>query len=322
MVDMLNGYDNEAARAVPTQLARAAAVIKPGRYVLAVSGGVDSMVLLDLLASQPDFELIVAHFDHGIRADSAKDGTLVCAAAQRYGSAYVCERGELGQRASEATARQARYGFLRRAMLAYQAQAIVTAHHGDDVLETATLNLLRGTGRKGLTSLDSRDELLRPLLQIPKKMLLEYAQVRRLSWREDSTNATDRYRRNQVRHHLMSRMPTEQRAEFERLLAQQRAVNIEIDALLGEILVAQPAPHYLNRQLFAMLPYAVAAELMAAWLRQNHLGGFGKKRLHQLVVFAKTASPGKQSPLSANCMLHIRKQFLQIVPAYRTPKPE
>lgn len=303
-------------------LRAAVRAIKPGRYVLAVSGGVDSMVLLDLLASQPDFELIVAHFDHGIRADSANEGVLVCAAAQRYGLTYVYERGELGQYASEDTARQARYGFLRRAMLAYQAQAIATAHHEDDMLETAALNLLRGTGRKGLTSLDSRDELLRPLLNVSKKMLLEYAQMRQLGWREDSTNATDRYRRNQVRHHLLSRMSTEQRAEFGRLLARQRAVNIEIDALLGEILVAQPAPHYVNRQLFAMLPYTVAAELMAAWLRQNHLGGFSKKRLHQLVVFAKTASPGKRSPLSADRMLHIRKQFLQIVPTHRTPKPE
>ncbi len=305
-----------------TTLQTAVAAIKPGRYVLAVSGGVDSIVLLDVLARLPGLELIVAHYDHGIRADSADDAALARAAAERYGLAYMYERGELGPPASEDAARQARYGFLRRAMLTQNAHAIITAHHEDDVLETAALNLLRGTGRKGLTSLASRGELLRPLLKIPKKTLLEYAQTRQLRWHEDSTNANERYRRNLVRHRLMPRMSAERRMAFAELLARQRAVNAEIDMLLDEILATQPAPQYLSRQLFAALSYAVAAELMAAWLRQNQLGGFGKKRLHQLIVFAKTASPGKQSPLSAAYMLHVRKQFLQILPTHRTPKPE
>src|SRR5438309_11792005 len=88
--------------------------IMPGKYVLAVSGGVDSMVLLDLLAAQPGIELIVAHFDHGIREDADADRQLVEAAATRYGLPFVAARGQLGAQASEATAREARYRFLQQ----------------------------------------------------------------------------------------------------------------------------------------------------------------------------------------------------------------
>ena len=129
--------------------------VKPGRYVLAVSGGVDSMVLLNLLQQQPDVQLTIAHFDHGIRTDSADDRRLVQAAARFYGLPVVYHEGQLGADASEATARQARYEFLRTVRLVANAKAIITAHHQDDVLETAILNMLRGTGRRGNRSFKS-----------------------------------------------------------------------------------------------------------------------------------------------------------------------
>jgi tRNA(Ile)-lysidine synthase len=88
--------------------------LSPGKYVAAVSGGVDSMVLLDLLRNIPDVELIVAHFDHGIRPDSAEDRQLVERVCAQYGVAFEYAEGHLGKKASEATARAARYSFLRR----------------------------------------------------------------------------------------------------------------------------------------------------------------------------------------------------------------
>jgi tRNA(Ile)-lysidine synthase len=92
--------------------------IEPGKYVLAVSGGVDSMVLLDLLAKQAKgskkigIQLIVAHFNHGIRADSADDELLTAEVTKRYGLPFEVGYGELGTGASEETAREARYKFL------------------------------------------------------------------------------------------------------------------------------------------------------------------------------------------------------------------
>src|SRR5437764_343012 len=128
---------------------------KPGKYVVAVSGGVDSVALLDMLARSDDLKLVVAHFDHGIRKDSAKDRKFVEDLAKNYDLPFVYEEGHLGSGTSEAVARGARYDFLHRVKKSHGAQAIITAHHQDDVLETAIINLLRGTGRKGLTSLTS-----------------------------------------------------------------------------------------------------------------------------------------------------------------------
>ncbi|HEX6258362.1 MAG TPA: tRNA lysidine(34) synthetase TilS, partial [Candidatus Saccharimonadales bacterium] len=123
-----------------------------GTYVVAVSGGVDSIVLLDMLAGQAGLELIVAHFDHGIRQDSTEDAEFVRAAAQRYSLPFELGQATLGPGASEEAARTARYSFLRSIAKKYQAR-IVTAHHADDVIETIAINVARGTGWRGLVSL-------------------------------------------------------------------------------------------------------------------------------------------------------------------------
>src|SRR5688572_12503510 len=86
--------------------------LEPGKYVVAVSGGVDSMVLLDVLTQYPQLELVVAHFEHGIRPDSGKDFRLVKAAAKKYKLPFAAAHGNLGPTVSEATARKARYEFL------------------------------------------------------------------------------------------------------------------------------------------------------------------------------------------------------------------
>src|SRR5437868_2321087 len=143
--------------------------IVPGRYVLAVSGGVDSMVLLDLLAKQTELELIVAHFNHGIRPDSAKDEELVAKVAKRLKRSFEAGQGKLSGHTSEEKARDARYKFLKAVTSKYSAVAIVTAHHQDDMIETVILNLLRGTGYRGFTAISNNDEVIRPLLGYAKK---------------------------------------------------------------------------------------------------------------------------------------------------------
>ena len=159
--------------------------IKAGNYIVAVSGGVDSVLLLHLLVKQKQgtvnsgqssgtdhspqipensshsskhttqSSLIVAHFDHGIRPDSEADRLFVEKLARSYGLPFEYKREELGENASEALARERRYAFLEEVRQKYHADAIITAHHADDVLETAGINLLRGTGRKGIASLQN-----------------------------------------------------------------------------------------------------------------------------------------------------------------------
>lgn len=182
-----------------------AVLASPGSYVVAVSGGVDSMALLHLLRKNPGLDLVVAHFDHGIRDNSSEDRKFVQTFAKANGLKFVYEEGNLGAGASEARARDARYKFLHKTVEDTGSAAIVTAHHQDDVLETAIINLLRGSGRKGLTSLGNRPGIERPLLSVPKRDLVAYAKDQGLRWREDSTNQDLDYLRNYVRHRLLPR---------------------------------------------------------------------------------------------------------------------
>ncbi len=108
----------------------------PGKYVLAVSGGVDSMTLLHLLSKKPVVELVVAHFDHGIRPDSTEDERLVAETAQEYNLPLEVGHGKLDAGASEKNAREARYQFLESVAKKHTAKGVITAHHQDDLIGT------------------------------------------------------------------------------------------------------------------------------------------------------------------------------------------
>jgi tRNA(Ile)-lysidine synthase len=290
---------------------------RPGRYVVAVSGGVDSMSLLHALHADSRYELIVAHLDHGIRDDSAADRRLVEQVAQDLGLPFFYEEATLGAHASEAAARQVRYGFLERVRGGQGALAIVTAHHQDDALETAVINMLRGTGRKGLTSLAGRDRVERPLLGISKRDIRAYAQANGLTWREDSTNSDTDYLRNYVRHRLLARFGDQDRARLATIVVQARGTNGELDDILDAELAHHVDAAGLDRHWFVQLPHAVARETMAAWLREDGLRDFDRKTLERLVVAAKTAHPGKVFDVRRGVVLNVGRKDLALAHAER-----
>ena len=111
--------------------------------ILAVSGGIDSMVMLDIFK---DEDVVVAHFDHGTRPSSLNDATFVRNQAAKYQKVFQAARGELGEGASEDAARKARYQFLHDIARQYQPAEIYTAHHLDDLIESIIINIMRGTG--------------------------------------------------------------------------------------------------------------------------------------------------------------------------------
>jgi len=285
---------------------------KPGVYVVAVSGGVDSVVLLHLLQQEAGLRLAVAHFDHGIRQDSDTDRQLVQNLAKNYGLPFVYDRGQLGSKTSEDVARKARYGFLRTVKQASGASAIMTAHHQDDVLETAIINLLRGSGRKGLTSLGNQPDLLRPLLRVPKNELIMYAKEQGLVWNEDSTNQDLGYLRNYVRHKILAKFDNTSRQKLWQLITDQSKTNEELDALLVKQLGLQPVEGTIDRQWFGQLPHAVAKEMMASWLRSNGIRGFDSKTLERLVQAAKTASAGKVYPILSDKKMRVKPDHLAL----------
>ena len=315
----------------------------PGTYVVAVSGGVDSMVLLDLLVKQygskvksqkskardlgiqtlvtRSFDLkhrfIVAHFDHGIRPDSAADKELVQSLAKEHNLPFVFKKGHLGPKTSEAAARKARYEFLRQVQKSSKAHAIITAHHQDDRLETAVLNLLRGSGRRGLTSLKSTNQILRPLLGHSKQQLREYAVNHSLKWREDPSNDDTRYKRNHIRHNIMPRFSAGAKAQLLILLEDLEVMNIELDQHVNNLLHTQPAMNILDRRWFILLPHDISKELAHAWLSRHKVRNLNKKTVERLVVSMKTAHSGRCIDVDMSHVLQIKNASLALMPIDR-----
>lgn len=251
------------------------------KYIVAVSGGVDSVVLLDMMTKMSGHDLIVAHFDHGIRDDSAKDAYFVSSLASQYGLIYSGKREELGKTASEALARERRYAFLRELATAHNAR-IVTAHHLDDLVETVAINLKRGTGWRGLAVLDS--DVLRPLIDMPKQQIIRYAQANSLVWHEDSTNSSDAYLRNRVRCKALD-IPHDTKRQLRALHSHQKHLKIEIEAeafkLVGN------GPEY-SRYLLTHVSQSTAMEC----LRLITKGLLTRPQLLRCLLAVKTAAAG------------------------------
>jgi tRNA(Ile)-lysidine synthase len=189
--------------------------------LVAVSGGVDSLVLLHVLhrlAPSYGWKLTVAHFNHQLRGRSSDaDERLVRRTAAELGLPVVVERGEVRAFARkegvsvEMGARKLRHGFLAGAAAERQCRSIALAHHADDQLELFFLRLLRGSGSEGLGGMRWSNpspanpdiRLSRPLLDQPKSALYAYAAAQKLRFREDATNALLDFQRNRIRHELL-----------------------------------------------------------------------------------------------------------------------
>src|SRR5207302_1972874 len=185
-------------------VARRRLLAAPGTAVVAVSGGPDSVALLDLLHTvAPDLglSLVVAHADHGIQADSGTVGQAVAALALRYGLPFELGELRLGSEASETAARRARYAWLAEVQRHHAARYLVTAHHRDDQVETIVLRLLRGSGPAGLAGMPARARggLVRPLLPFPRRDLVDYVAERGLPVHDDPANRDPRHLRSWIR---------------------------------------------------------------------------------------------------------------------------
>jgi tRNA(Ile)-lysidine synthase len=279
--------------------------IPPGKYVLAVSGGVDSMVLLDILRQNPAIELVVAHFNHGIRDDSVEDEKLVVNKAKEYGLSIEVGKGKMGRNTSEENARDKRYAFLNSVKEKYQADKIVAAHHQDDLIETAFINMLRGSGHRGLAAMKINPEVLRPLISIKKQQLVEYAKLNGIIWREDSTNNNELYLRNYLRKNIIPKLNVK---DYEVTIKNIDFVAKSIkekDQLLAKISQKVMKNKLILRSKFIMLPRDVRYEMIIYWLRQQGIKEYNRKIIEKVDITLKTALAGTKYPVKQGLWLKV-----------------
>lgn len=241
--------------------------------------------------------IIVAHFDHGIREDSAADARFVEELAKGYQVPFVSMREELGPGASEELARSRRYAFLKGVAKRHNA-LLITAHHQDDLIETIAINLVRGTGWRGLDVFGD-ETIKRPLIHKTKAELYDYALRNSLEWIEDETNQGDTYLRNRIRK-LIANLSDYRRAEIIVLWQEQRQCKSAIDRL---------TPQYLTRERYPMIMYpeVVALEI----LRFDTGAKLTRPQLRQLLHAIKVAKPGTYADVGNGIQVSFsRREFI------------
>lgn len=265
------------------------------------------MVLLDVVRRLPGVHLIVAHVNHGIRNDAPQDAQLVRHYSMSHNLKYEETNLQLGNKASEEAARTARYDFLRHISEKYNACAIITAHHKNDVIETAIINLLRGTGWRGLSALRSTSDTVRPFLHVAKAELQEYAAQHNVPWRHDTTNDDTTYLRNYVRHKILPRMAIVQQQKLYEYIVRQSILTDAIDNEAAAWLQAHAhfdhAAVTLPRYPLIMMPEHVVHELLQGVLRRASGKSATRPQVKRMQLFIKVAKSLQTFPLNAEWQL-------------------
>jgi tRNA(Ile)-lysidine synthase len=205
-------------------------------YFVAVSGGLDSMALCALLL-ELQLPIQILHVNYGLRGEESEaDQVFVAAYCQKHQiKLEVHEVGLKNQLAAhklnlQAEARRIRYAFFKEVQAQTPNSLICTAHQADDQIETFWLQLARGAGLKGLAGMARQSEhLLRPLLNLTRSEVLELAKEMKVTWREDSSNATLKYRRNLWRHEFLPYLNTKVPGLNQEIALIQKVFTREID---------------------------------------------------------------------------------------------
>lgn len=332
-----------------TQAVLAAHLPRQGAVVIGVSGGADSVALLDLagrLIPRASQRLKVVHVHHGLRSRSADlDQRLVQRHAARLGVDCWCYRSQAAHVASkrgltvEEAGRLVRQACLLDAAWQWKARAVLLAHHADDQAETVLAQLLRGAGGQGLAGMRPARPfphpaappnllLLRPLLGLRKPELQAYCRSRRLAWREDASNRSPQFSRNRIRLRLLPLLRRAYNPQIEKLLAATAASQGRDDDYLSRL--AERAFRRLVRKLpgrglvldrrgFCRL--APSLRFRVAGLAWDRLGLANKSALHLERMVAAWVGGHSGLSLPGNWSAKAGGRQLRLVPRQELDKP-
>jgi tRNA(Ile)-lysidine synthase len=250
--------------------------------LVGVSGGADSMALLDALTAlrgRLSFTLAVAHLNHCLRGEASDaDAEFVVKEAEQRGLVVYCDSVDVAAAAeatgqsTESSARVARREYLERIAAETGAARIAVGHHRDDVAETVLMRLLRGTGSGGLAAMaPTHDDLwIRPFLEFTGQEVRDYLDARGASHVEDASNASREHLRNRVRHDLLPLLERDYNPRARRALAATSAVLRDESALLDEMatdaLGQAVGVDGVESAAIAELPVAIARRVVRLWL--------------------------------------------------------
>jgi tRNA(Ile)-lysidine synthase len=300
--------------------------------LVAVSGGLDSVVLLDLVAGVAQaagLEPVVAHFDHGIHPGSAAVARQVERLAAGHGLRCIVGSLRLGAGASETRARTARYRWLRQTARQAGASCILLAHHADDQAETVLMRLLRGSGPAGLAGMPARRGLLvRPLLSYSRATLLRHARAAGLQWWEDPANHDARHLRSWLRQRILpqlsARLPgvaLDLRRAGRQAAGDRLAWRAALRGWPGLGFRREGRIVSLDWEVLEALPAPLRLALAQALLREAD-GPAGSTRLRRALAALAAAPSGAVADLGRHWRLERAFSRLRLLPPARAGAPE
>lgn len=296
----------------------------PQRFVFALSGGVDSVCMLDWLVSAGR-RPVVAHFNHRWARREDADARFCARLADRLGLPFATAMAAPDTPRTEEAARDSRYRFLRSVARRRRLQVIVTAHTADDQAETVLLRLLRGAGSRGLGAMRPEVDweglrVLRPWLGASRVEILARAKGRSLRWREDPFNRDPRWLRPRIRHRLMPLLRREFAPDIARRLGRTATILAEEDRWLDR--AARTAldqcrdrshPDRLVVPALADLPLCLARRALLLWFSEKGIPDMGFSEAENALALLRPESPATLN-LPRGLRLRRREKRLFLAP--------
>jgi len=273
----------KAADLLPRFRQRVGHLPRSAPVIAGISGGIDSVVLFDLLRRAEFRKLAVAHYHHGLRGKAAdRDAAFVRALAGETGALFVAGRGQTRVRAAqkresiEEAARKLRRAFFARAAKKHGAKILFLGHHAGDAAETVLFHLARGGGSRGLSSLRGQSpldrsgiDIVRPLLGFTRREIAVYAEAQHLSFCEDETNNSRAHTRNRLRHEVMPALAGAVGHDPVPALARAAEILAAENDFLDDWAQARVVSTQIETRRFAREPVALQRRWLRAWLRER-----------------------------------------------------